>query len=182
MEANYQRTDRLDQQNERRQMNLFQQGDFTLSSGLKSQFKINCDALAQEDIETLAAMIAQIVEPFGSVMGVPRGGLRLAAALRKYVNPGKPILVVDDVFTTGKSMEKARSGLWQAAGQPCTILGAVIFARGHPPYWVRPLFQLPMMFTTTLKRAEDFMPSPKPSGMIADAKQQIQNEREENGE
>ncbi|KKL20362.1 hypothetical protein LCGC14_2456230, partial [marine sediment metagenome] len=45
------------------------------------------------------------------------------------------LLIVDDVLTTGASMEKQR------AGRTNTI-GAVIFARGDCPAWVKPLFAM----------------------------------------
>ncbi len=70
-------------------MNLFQRGAFVLSSGAKSTWKIECDALTPDDVETLAEMIRQIVVPFGSVEGVPRGGLRLAAAMKKYATSSR---------------------------------------------------------------------------------------------
>lgn len=112
-------------------MNLLQLGDFALASGRKSRFKIDCDALSDADIATAAAWLAELLPPFGWVEGVPRGGLRLAAALRFYASIG-PLLVVDDVFTTGNSMERQRAGR--------EAIGAVIFARGPCPPWVTPLF------------------------------------------
>jgi len=59
-------------------MNLFQLGDFTLNSGAKSVWKIDCDALSDGDIAALARMVQILVGPFHSVEGIPRGGLRLA--------------------------------------------------------------------------------------------------------
>jgi hypothetical protein len=38
-------------------MNLFQLGSFTLASGKSSYWKLECDALADDDIKTLAEMI-----------------------------------------------------------------------------------------------------------------------------
>ena len=113
---------------------LFRRGEFTLHSGKVSDFKIDCDALTATDLDTLAAMIVKaVLEPFGSVEGVPTGGLRLAKALEKYATSG-PLLIVDDVLTTGGSM-KAHRGKRDA-------IGAVIFARGRCPIWVRPLFTM----------------------------------------
>lgn len=85
-------------------MNLFQKGDFVLSSGLVSSIKIDCDALTNDDIETIAWIINEnLNKNFGSVEGVPTGGLRLADALKKYASPDKTdrILIVDDVCTSG---------------------------------------------------------------------------------
>lgn len=125
-------------------MNLFQLGDFTLASGKKSKWKIDCDALTNEDIETIALLIAKIVGPFSSVSGVPTGGLRLAEAMNNYATPGgyrKPHLIVDDVFTTGKSIMK-----WRGRYIKDDVMGAVIFARGPVFPWVKALFTMPREF------------------------------------
>jgi orotate phosphoribosyltransferase len=123
-------------------MSLFQRGDFTLHSGQKSGWKIDCDALTDGDWEALAAMLAERLPPFGVVTGVYRGGLKLAEALRQYRNPSVPrALVVDDVLTTGASMEGAAPAV--AARYPgYEVAGAVVFARGPCPDWVVPLFRM----------------------------------------
>ncbi len=122
-------------------MNLFQYGKFVLNSGRISELKIECDTLEEKDIETLAWMISKIVKPFVSVEGIPKGGLRLAKALEKYKIPGawNAHLIVDDVLTTGNSMLNARDEY--NIMEP--VIGAVIFARGKCPTWIRPLFPLP---------------------------------------
>ena len=56
-------------------------GDFTLNSGAKSKWKIECDAFTDADWQGLAQLIAESTAPFHEVVGVPRGGLKLAAAL-----------------------------------------------------------------------------------------------------
>lgn len=101
--------------------NLFQLGGFKLASGRSSSFKVECDALKQADWKCLAAMIAERVK-FGEVIGVPRGGIPLATALQPYVEPGKPLLVVDDVYTTGASIRKYMSDQ--------DAIGYVVFSRG----------------------------------------------------
>lgn len=114
-------------------MNLFQRSDIVLHSGEPSTWKIECDALEDDDIKTVAMLIAEWMHPFGNVEGVPQGGLRLASALKPYRSEGLP-LIVDDVLTTGASMEEHRAGR--------LAKGAVIFARGPVPFWVLPLFRL----------------------------------------
>lgn len=119
-------------------MNLFQQGKFTLSSGQSSPFKIDCDALSDEDIATLAFIVKEKIPRFRTVEGVPTGGLRLAKALEKYATPDEVgvVLIADDVYTTGGSMRKQRANRTSA-------LGVVIFARGPVENWVMPIFQMP---------------------------------------
>lgn len=123
-------------------VNLFQLGDFKLHSGLVARWKIDCDALTDEDMDAIALMIAERVPArFGDVHGIPRGGVRLAERLRRYESPeATPILIVDDVLTTGASMSKARDRLNDEGHD---VFGAVIFARGLCPSWIKPLFSMP---------------------------------------
>lgn len=110
---------------------LFQAGAITLHSGEPSDFKIECDALTDEDWGNLAQLIARRVK-FGAVVGVPRGGLALASKLQPHVTSG-PTLIVDDVLTTGASIE--------AYHRTDTDIGIVVFARDECPSWVTPLFR-----------------------------------------
>jgi hypothetical protein len=112
---------------------LFVQKEFISHSGLSLTWKIDCDALANTDIEVCAWLIAQHVA-FCEVLGIPKGGMRLAETLKKYKTKSSTILLVDDVFTTGKSMEEARKKI----NNDCR--GAVIFARQQTPAWILPLF------------------------------------------
>lgn len=121
--------------------NLFQRGDFVLASGLHSTFKIDCDALTDDDIETIAWMINEnLWLPFGSVQGVPTGGNRLAKAMKMYCRPYKTdrVLIVDDVWTTGGSMRKHK----ELHCSDKEVIGAVIFARHAPDPWVLPFLKL----------------------------------------
>ncbi len=133
-------------------MNLFNFAEFVLSSGKKSKVKIDCDALSDKDINTLAEMIRVLVgQPFGSVEGIPQGGLKLAEALREFATDGAH-LIVDDVFTTGGSIQRQRQN--RASGLPygqlpledpnCQIIGAVIFTRGKLPEsgWVKAIWHM----------------------------------------
>lgn len=121
-------------------MNLFQHGKFISHAGSELDWKIECDALTDEDWECLALMIAEKTE-FGSVYGIPRGGTKLAKALEKYKNPKSIIhLVVDDVWTTGKSMREVMK-----PGD----LGFVVFARQRivfdPELYTRALFTMEVL-------------------------------------
>lgn len=151
--------------------NLFQLGNFTLNSGAKAAWKIECDALTSRDWDALARMAADVLPPFGSVWGVPRGGLPFAAALDKYATcdcggpraahaRGEfhtfsahryPALVCEDVCTTGGSMERFVAGAKAAANSggtfPENYIGVCVFARDRYPTWVTPLFKMPNTYT-----------------------------------
>ncbi len=133
-------------------MNLIQYGDFVLNSGVKSKWKIECDAFSDEDWKGLAVMVARMMGNFYSVEGVPRGGIKLAEALRPYCVSYGPHLIVDDVLTTGGSMKRVadlRMEQEMAKNQPLAYpgsVGAVIFARGECPRWIKAVFQMPKCF------------------------------------
>lgn len=126
-------------------MNLYQHGDFTLNSGAKSTFKIECDALTDEDWVGIAHMIHLILlakdEPFCTVEGVPRGGLKLAKQMEKYrssIDSSYGVhLICDDVLTTGESMERARTAYQKR--EISSVIGVVYKARGPYPSWITPL-------------------------------------------
>ena len=85
---------------------LFEYGEFTSHSGNTLKFKLEWDAFDMDDCNSIASIIMTYqTEPFRSVEGIPRGGIPLADALRKYAtgDPTHQPMLVDDVFTTGKS-------------------------------------------------------------------------------
>ena len=112
---------------------MFKWGGFKSAAGLWLPFKIDLDGLGDEDWNTLARVVAEETK-FGEVEGVPRGGLKLAEHLSLYRGRG-PLLIVDDVMTTGGSMERWRNGR--------EAIGVVIFDRsgGTGPGWVRSVFR-----------------------------------------
>jgi hypothetical protein len=121
-------------------MNLFQEGEFVSHAGNLLNWKIECDALTDADWDCLARIIHERTR-FGSDYGIPRGGIKLAKALEKYITPGVPLrLVVDDVYTTGKSMKEVMTG---------DDLGFVVFARNqipfHPKHYIRAIFTMDML-------------------------------------
>lgn len=118
---------------QRRMADLFVSVVFSAHSGGILDWKIECDALTDKDIETLARIIARHMR-FSRVVGVPRGGLRLAAALKFYETEG-PFLIVDDVLTTGGSMERVR-----AEYADHETIGVVLFTRKQPPDWIKSVF------------------------------------------
>lgn len=110
-------------------MSLFQLGKFRSHSGVELDWKIECDALTDDDWAALAAIVARRLT-FRRVVGIPRGGLKFAAALERHVSvDGMFVVIVDDVLTTGQSLEKMYERLRaEDADQP--LLGLVVFARG----------------------------------------------------
>lgn len=131
---------------------LFQAGDFTLRSGAKSSWRIECDGLTPEDWEGLARIASEVLPPFRYAEGVPRGGVPFAIALGRYATGDEthPVLICEDVCTTGGSMERFRSdymtdpyGL-SAPMELTEFIGVCAFARGPAvPRWVTPLFRMP---------------------------------------
>lgn len=119
-------------------VSLIQHGWFRAHSGLQLPFKVDCDALTDEDIEGIAKIVAGKFS-FSAVVGVPTGGLRLAEACARYVDDSKqyPMLIVDDVLTTGRSMQK-----WRDTYFVRRPIGFVIFARGPCPDWIWALFTM----------------------------------------
>ncbi len=107
---------------------------FTTHSGGSADFKIECGALTAEEIETFALLVSKKFS-FRQADGIPRGGFPIANALQKYCDKlAGARLIVDDVLTTGASMENARRNYGD--------IGVVLFARGPCPDWVWPVFQL----------------------------------------
>ena len=126
--------------------NLFKKGNFTAHSGNELSWKIDCDALTDEDLDTLAYHTACKVK-FKEVNGVPRGGLRLAKALGQYCTSDlstNNILIVDDVLTTGNSMEDILKGMLERGDDSNTVyIGYVIFSRiKNPAPWIKSIFYM----------------------------------------
>jgi orotate phosphoribosyltransferase len=119
-------------------MPLFELKNFIMHSGEVGTWKIECDHLSDEDIETFAKIISSKIQ-FSTVYGVPTGGERLAKVLEKYAKEGGCSLIVDDVLTTGSSMIKARKKL--GLSDP---VGVVLFSRRQldPASWIKAVFTL----------------------------------------
>lgn len=120
-------------------MNLFEKKTWRMHSGAESNFKIECDSLTFFDWDTIAYLIAKYI-PFSEVAGVPRGGLKLSRSLKEYRQGSGPLLIVDDVLTTGKSMERMKDVYLEQYEND--IVGVVLFARGKCPDWITPIFQM----------------------------------------
>ena len=117
--------------------NLFCTGDFTLHSGKNSGWKIDCDALTDDSLATLARMVGGWYD-IAYVVGVPMGGLRFARAIEPYVNGKGLPLIVDDVLTTGDSMWEHKERIGEQY-----VNGVVIFSRAeYLSTWIVPIFTM----------------------------------------
>ena len=128
-----------------RHTHLFQSIDFTSHSGLDLSWKIEMDALSDPEWFTIKKMIMELTPPFKEAVGIPQGGTKLGDLLNEH-GTGKekdPICIVDDVLTTGESMEYFLTQ-YQRNRRPFTTIGWVVFARGQCPGWVTSLFQMPV--------------------------------------
>lgn len=132
-------------------MRLFELGAFTLPAGNTTYFKIECDALAPGDWDALASLAAELLPPFSEVEGVPRGGLAFADALRRYKSPGGALLIADDVWVTGLSMDLHRAGR--------DAIGVVAFTRGPLAPWVTALLALNARAEAASYRLNDARPA-----------------------
>jgi orotate phosphoribosyltransferase-like protein len=83
--------------------------------------------------------------PFREAVGIPTGGTKLGDLLNEHAtgNEKDPVCIVDDVLTTGGSMEYFLTQ-YQRNRRPFTAIGWVVFARGQCPGWVTSLFQMPV--------------------------------------
>ena len=128
-----------------RHTHLFQSIDFTSHSGLDLSWKIEMDALSDPEWFTIKKMIMELTPPFKEAVGIPTGGTKLGDLLNEH-GTGKeedPICIVDDVLTTGESMEYFLTQ-YQRNRRPFIAIGWVVFARGQCPGWVTSLFQMPV--------------------------------------
>ena len=128
-----------------RHTHLFVEEDFTGHSGGDLHWKIEMDALDPEEWKCIATMIMeyQFGKPFRAAIGIPRGGIKLGQYLNEYStqNSDHPYLLVDDVLTTGGSMEEYKKKNFEEKD----VIGWVVFARTHPAKWIRTLFQMPIL-------------------------------------
>jgi hypothetical protein len=127
-----------------RHNDLFKSINFKSHSGLDLTWKIECDVLSDPEWFTIKKMILEVTPPFREAIGIPRGGIKLGDLLNEHAT-GKeedPICIVDDVLTTGESMEYFLSQYGRNR-QPFTAIGWVVFARVQTPDWVKALFQMP---------------------------------------
>jgi hypothetical protein len=135
-------------------MALFKDGVFTAHSGLTLDWKVDCDALTDDDLGCIARLVTQRYD-FRACYGIPRGGTRLASAIlrRGTLNShSTTILIVDDVYTSGASMRAMRDRIMSAAPPELALFaqGFVLFARDAPAMWVDALWKQNQTFNWRL--------------------------------
>ena len=116
-------------------MNIFIREDFISHAGLPLTWKVECDALTDKDYEALAKIVSEKMT-FRDVKGIPRGGIPFEKALKLYCtnNDSDPLLICDDVYTTGTSMREVYED---------GAIGVVVFARNEvTDDWVKAIWQL----------------------------------------
>jgi len=116
-------------------MNLFIKEDFISHAGLPLTWKVECDALTKNDYEALAKIVSEKIE-FRDVKGIPRGGIPFENALKQYSShkDSDPLLICDDVYTTGTSMREVYED---------GAIGIVVFARNKiSDDWIKAIWQI----------------------------------------
>ena len=131
-------------------MGLFVDEEFTSHAGLQLGWKIEMDALYESDWRCLAKMILEYeTRPFREAVGIPRGGKRLGDILNESStgNPDDPVLIVDDVYTTGTSFKEFIAENYLVTPVICWA----VFARDVVSSNVNVLFQMPSSMRPKLK-------------------------------
>jgi len=65
-------------------IDLFQKIDFKSHGGLDLSWKIEMDALSDNEWKCIAHMINDLSIPFQAAIGIPRGGVKLGQYLNEY--------------------------------------------------------------------------------------------------
>lgn len=123
-------------------IDLFQKIDFISHAGLPLTWKLECDAISKDEWIALAHIIREYEkQDWHKAVGIPRGGVPLGEALNKYStgDPKDPVLVVDDVYTTGKSFKD-----YVKENYPNdNVIQWAVFARKPTEDGVKALFTMP---------------------------------------
>ena len=127
-------------------MTLFNVGNFESHSSGNLKWKVECDALTDADwdgIVQAAVELGLLRTGYSQITPIPTGGVPFAESIKRNITwhmLGAPVLFVDDVLTTGRSMEQARLALELKDFR--FAKGIVAFARGPCPNWIKPVWRL----------------------------------------
>ena len=91
--------------------------------------------MTDNDYEALAKIVSEKLT-FRDVKGIPRGGIPFEKALKPYCtnDENDPLLIADDVYTTGTSMREVYEE---------GAIGIVVFARNEiTDDWIKASWQL----------------------------------------
>ena len=128
-------------------MDLFQRYNYKSHANLDLTWKLECDAISDEEWSVLARIISELESrPFSDVVGIPRGGVKLENEMLNYVSGNKndPVLIVDDVWTTGTSFKEfVGIHIIEKMTEHVGWFGWCIFARTQTSNHVTALFQMP---------------------------------------
>tara|TARA_B110000495_G_scaffold203689_1_gene228812 strand:- start:1691 stop:2101 length:411 start_codon:yes stop_codon:yes gene_type:complete len=128
-------------------MDLFQRYDYKSHANLDLTWKLECDAISDGEWSVLARIISELESrPFSDVVGIPRGGVKLENEMLNYVSGNKndPVLIVDDVWTTGTSFKEfVGIHVIEKMTEHVGWFGWCIFARTQTSNHVTALFQMP---------------------------------------
>lgn len=133
---------------------MFKWNPFKSHSGKTLNWKIECDDLTLSDLDCIARMILS-AHSFHKVISPPTKSSNMNHLLSVLTthesnNGNCEYLIVDDVYTTGKSMEETRKLLLDnhLVQNEHNIKGVVMFSRNECPEWITPIFQLNKIFDT----------------------------------
>lgn len=102
---------------------------------------MDCDALSEDDWTWAAVQVSKRFS-FRGVYGVPTGGAIFEKHLRPFIkSEGDYFLIVDDVLTTGGSMEDAKK-IVKSQHKEVPRIGVVLFARTQPAPWIASIWKL----------------------------------------
>ena len=123
-------------------MDLFQDVDVVGHAGGRLTWKIECDALSTEEWRVLGNLILHYEKrPFRVAIGIPTGATELGNILNQYATGESqhPVLVVDDVYTTGTSFREFKEAHYKDEH----IIQWVCFARKPTSPDINALFTMP---------------------------------------
>ena len=123
-------------------MDLFQEYDYVGHAGGKLTWKIECDAISDAEWEVLANLVLHYEKrPFRVAIGIPTGATKLGNILNKHSTGDRrhPVLVVDDVYTTGTSFREFKEQNYKDEH----IIQWVIFARKPTTPDINAIFTMP---------------------------------------